>query len=236
MIDKFRNGGGVPYSSYPRFHEAMREISGATFDATLIDVTLPLVPGAIELLAAGIRVADVGAGSGHAINVMAKAFPTSNFVAIDFSEEALSVGRAEAAEWGLANTTFVAADAANLSGDDQYDLITTFDAVHDQADPQGMVNGIFASLAPGGYWLCVDIQASSHVGENLDHPMGTFLYSISCQHCMTVSLAYEGEGLGAMWGVHKAREVFTEAGFVDIVIHNVEGDPTNNYYVCHKPD
>ena len=85
-----------------------------------------------------------------------------------------------------------------------------------------------------GYWLCVDVQASSHVGENLDHPMGTFLYSISCQHCMTVSLAYDGEGLGAVWGVQKAREVFANAGFTDMTIHNVEVDPLNNYYVCLK--
>jgi 2-polyprenyl-3-methyl-5-hydroxy-6-metoxy-1,4-benzoquinol methylase len=235
LVDKFRNGGGVPYSSYPRFHAAMADVSNCVFDAALVDATLPLVPGAVERLEAGITVADVGCGSGHAVNVMAKAFPNSQFVGIDFSDEALATGRAEAEAWGLTNASFVAQDAAKLTGDPTYDMITTFDAVHDQADPQAMVNGIFDSLAPGGYWLCVDVQGSSHVGENLDHPLGTFLYGVSCSHCMTVSLAYGGVGLGAMWGVQKAREVFAAAGFRDISVHNVEGDFFNNYYVCHKP-
>lgn len=234
LVDKFHNGGGVPYSSYPRFHKAMAEMSGAIVDASLLEVTLPLVPGAIDRLKEGITVADVGCGSGHAINVMAQAFPNSTFVGMDFSDEALTNGRNEAKAWGLTNASFRAQDAAKLTGDETFDMITTFDAVHDQADPQGMVDGIYKSLAPGGDWLCVDIQASSHVGENLDHPLGTFMYSVSCSHCMTVSLAYDGEGLGAMWGVQKAREVFTNAGFTNIDVHNIEGDPMNNYYVCRK--
>jgi SAM-dependent methyltransferase len=234
LIDKFRNGGGVPYSSYPNFHEAMAEVSGQVFDATLVDIALPLIPGAVERLNAGISVADMGCGSGHAINVMAKAFPNSTFVGMDFAESALTAGRTEAAAWGLGNATFRVQDAAKLTGEETFDLITTFDAVHDQADPQGMVDGIHRALKPGGYWLCVDIQASSHIGENLNHPLGPFMYGVSCSHCMTVSLAYDGDGLGAMWGVQKAREVFAKAGFTDVAVHNVPGDPTNNYYVCHK--
>ena len=234
LVDKFRHGGGVPYSSYPRFHEAMAEMSGAVFDAGLVEGTLPLVPGLVDKLRAGIDVADVGTGRGHAVNVMAKAFPSSRFVGFDFVEVALERGRAEAAAWGLTNATFKVQDAAKLDGTDQFDFMTTFDAVHDQADPQAMVNGIHRSLRPGGYWLCVDVQGSSYVGENLNHPLGTFIYSVSCQHCMTVSLAYDGEGLGAMWGVQKAREVFAKAGFESVAIHNLPGDPMNNYYVCRK--
>jgi len=236
LVEKFRHGGGVPYSSYGRFHEAMAEMSGSIFDASLVEMSLPLVPGMVEKLTAGGAVADVGTGSGHAINVMAKAFPSSQFVGFDFAEEALERGRAEAKEWGLSNAQFAVQDAAKLDQSSQFDFMTTFDAVHDQADPQAMVNGIFRALKPGGYWLCVDVQGSSHVGENLNHPLGTFIYSVSCQHCMTVSLAYDGVGLGAMWGVQKAREVFAEAGFDKIDVHNVPSDPMNNYYVCHKPE
>ena len=89
-------------------------------------------------------------------------------------------------------------------------------------------------LQAGGYWHCVDVGASSHIGENIDLPMGTFGYTMSCMHCMTVSLAYGGEGLGTMWGVQKARELFTDSGFEKIEIHTVDGDLFNNYYVCHK--
>ncbi len=189
----------------------------------------------IERLDSGIRVADIGCGSGHAINVLAKRFPKSEFIGVDFSAEALERARSEAAELGISNAFFLEQDAAGLGGGETFDFITTFDAVHDQAHPQEMVNGIHAVLKEGGYWLCVDIQASSHVGENLQHPLGTFMYSISCAHCMTVSLAYDGDGLGAMWGVQKAREIFDAAGFSDIEVHNVPGDAMNNYYVCRKP-
>ncbi len=234
VIDKFRHGGGVPYSSYTRFHEAMADLSGAIFDANLVSATLPLVPGVVERLEAGIDVADIGTGSGHAINVMAKAFPKSRFVGFDFSEEAVERGRAEAKAWELTNATFEAKDVAALDDSLQFDFITTFDAIHDQAKPREVVAGIHRMLKPDGYWLCVDVQASSHVGENVEHPMGAFMYTISCMHCMTVSLAYDGEGLGAMWGVQKAREIFTDAGFGPIQIHTLPGDPMNNYYVCQK--
>jgi 2-polyprenyl-3-methyl-5-hydroxy-6-metoxy-1,4-benzoquinol methylase len=235
VIDKFHNGGGVPYSSYGRFQVTMAEMSAMVFDASLVDATLPLVPGIVERLRDGIEVADIATGSGHAINVMAKAFPNSRFVGYDFSEEGIAVGRKEAADWGLTNATFEAKDVATLDEPERFDFITTFDAVHDQAKPRAVVKAIYDALKPGGYWLCVDVQASSHVGENVDHPLGTFGYTVSCMHCMTVSLAYDGEGLGAMWGVHQARDLFSDAGFVDIQVHTNDGDPFNNYYVCRKP-
>jgi SAM-dependent methyltransferase len=235
LVECFRHGGGVPYESYQRFHEVMAESSGKRFDALLVDTVLPLAPGVVELLERGVSVADVGTGRGHAVNVMARAFPRSNFVGIDFSDAALDVGRDEAKEWGLDNATFLAADAAAMTDEDVYDFMTTFDAVHDQAHPRDMVDGIYRSLKPGGQWLCADIRASSHVGENLDHPMGTFMYAVSCQHCMSVSLAYDGEGLGAMWGVQQAKSLFASSGFADISVHTLDFDPTNNYYVCRKP-
>lgn len=234
IIDKFHNGGGVPYSEYNGFHRVMAEVSGAQFDAGLVDHMLPLVPGLIEAFGTGVEVADVGTGSGHAVNVMAQAFPNSHFVGYDFSEEAIAAARVEATSMGLSNTEFEVRDAATLDSSRQFDYVTTFDAVHDQAHPRAMVKGVHAILKDGGYWLCADICASSHVGENRDHPIAVFGYTVSCMHCMSVSLAYDGEGLGAMWGVHKAREIFAEAGFAHIVVENIRIDPSNNYYVCKK--
>lgn len=234
IVDAFKNGGGVPYSQFPRFQELMREESAGVFDATLIESTLPLVPELIDRLQRGIEVADVGCGAGHAINLMAKAFPKSRFTGYDFSDEGVGRGRAEAKEWGLTNATFEIKDAASLDASKQFDLITTFDSIHDQAKPRRVLKGIYDALKPGGTYLCVDIAASSEVHENKDHPLGPFLYTISTMHCMTVSLALGGEGLGTAWGEQKARELMEEAGFRNITVKQVEGDIMNNYYITTK--
>ena len=234
IVESFQKGGGVPYSEYPKFTKLMAEESAQTFDATLIEATLPLVPGLVERLHAGIEVADIGCGSGHAINLMAQAFPSSRFIGYDFSEEAIAAGRAEAANLGLTNAEFEEKDAANLDGTRQFDLITAFDAVHDQAQPTQMLKGIADSLKSDGVFLCVDIAASSDVADNVEHPMGPFLYTISTMHCMTVSLALNGEGLGTVWGEQKARQMLVDAGFTDVQVERVEGDMLNNYYIARK--
>ncbi len=234
IVGCFKTGGGVPYAAYPRFQELMREESAQVFDATLIDVTLPLVPGLVERLQAGIDVADVGCGAGHAVNLMAGAFPHSRFLGYDFSEEGIETGRAEAKTMGLSNARFEVKDAATLDGSAQFDLVTVFDAVHDQARPARVLKGIADSLRTGGVFLCVDIAASSHLHENLDHPLAPFLYTVSTMHCMTVSLAYDGDGLGTVWGEQKARQMLADVGFTDVDVRRVEGDIINNYYIARK--
>ena len=232
LLHAFKNGGGVPYSSFPTFAKLMAEQSARFFDYNLIDAKIPLVSGIVEKLEAGIEVADLGCGSGHAINLMAKQWPQSRFTGFDFSEEAIGRARAEAAEMGLANAGFEVQDVANMPGEDRFDFITTFDAVHDQANPAGMLESVARTLRPGGAYLCADIKASSRVEDNLDHPMGQFFYTVSLFHCMTVSLALDGEGLGAMWGEQRALEMFGDAGFTKIDVETVDGDPINNYYIA----
>ncbi len=234
LVDCFRNGGGVPYSAYPRFQRLMSEASGAIHDAALIDAILPLVPGLPERLAKGIDVADIGCGSGHAINLMARAFSASRFVGYDFSEEGVQVGRREAEALGLTNARFEARDVTRLELQHRFDLVTAFDSIHDQAQPAKVLAGIFEALRPDGVFLMVDIGASSNVHENLDFPMGTFMYTVSCMHCMTVSLALDGAGLGAMWGEQTALRMLAEAGFTKVDVRRVEGDRTNSYYVAMK--
>ncbi len=234
IVDCFRNGGGVPYSAYPTFQKLMAEESAQVFDATLIDVTLPLAPGLVARLKNGINVADIGCGQGHAINLMAKAFPSSRFVGYDFSEEGVATGRAEAGDMGLSNARFEVKDVSKLDETAKYDLITAFDTIHDQAQPRKVLANISRALKDDGVFLCVDIQASSNLEENLEHPLAPMLYSVSTLHCMTVSLALNGEGLGTVWGEQKARELLTEAGFNQIDIEHVEGDIFNAYYICQK--
>jgi 2-polyprenyl-3-methyl-5-hydroxy-6-metoxy-1,4-benzoquinol methylase len=234
IVESFRKGGGVPYSAFENFQKYMAELSAQIVDATLIDVTLELVPGLKARMEQGIDVADLGCGSGHAINVMAKAFPKSRFTGYDFSDEGVAVGRKEAKELGLTNATFEAKDIAELGGKEQFDLITVFDAVHDQAKPRQVLKNIHNLLRPGGTFLCVDIQASSHLHENIEHPLAPMMYAVSTMHCMTVSLALNGEGLGTMWGEQKARELLAEAGFPGVDVKTVEGDIFNNYYIAKK--
>jgi SAM-dependent methyltransferase len=234
IVDCFRHGGGVPYSAFPRFQTVMAEDSGAVHDATLIDVTLPLVPGLIDRLRQGIDVADVGCGSGHAVNLMADAFPRSRFTGFDFSDAGITTGRLEAERKGLANALFDKRDAAHLGAADRFDFITTFDAVHDQARPDLVLAGIAKALRPGGVYLCVDTSASSKLADNLDHPLAPFLYTVSCMHCMTVSLADGGMGLGTMWGEQTARKMLGDAGFSSIHTAHIDGDIVNAYIIASK--
>src|ERR687893_2818198 len=234
IVESFKNGGGVPYSAFPRFHEVMAEDSGQTVLPALTDHILPLVDGLTERLEAGIDVLDVGCGSGRALNLMARTFPNSRFLGHDFPEEAIARARAEAQEHGTTNARFEVKDAATLDEEARYDLITTFDAVHDQADPAAVLKGIANALREDGIYLMQDIAGSSHPHNNLDHPIGPFLYTISCMHCMTVSLAQGGEGLGAMWGEEKAKQMLEEAGFKEVEVEQLPHDFQNYYYIATK--
>lgn len=234
VAECFRTGGGVPYDEYPEFHGIQREVSGALHDAMLVDGVIPMIDGLPERLAAGIDVADIGCGAGHAVNLMAEAFPSSRFVGIDLSEQAVAMARDEASEMGLDNAEFRAVDVAGLDAEGEYDFITTFDAIHDQARPAEVLSGINRALKDDGTWLCVDIAGSSNVEQNLDQPMAPFFYAGSTMHCMTVSLAYDGEGLGAMWGEELAVQMFNDAGFGNVDVRTIPGDRVNNYYVCTK--
>jgi len=234
VVECFRHGGGVPYAAYPGLQEQLDNESRPIYDATLVDRTLPVVAGLVERLEAGIDVADVGCGSGHAVNLMAKAFPGSRFTGYDFSDDGVERGRREAEAWGLSNATFEAKDVTNLDAPGRFDLITAFDTIHDQAHPRKVLKEIANALRPDGTFLMVDIAASSNVEDNIEHPLGPTLYAFSCLHCMTVSLALGGEGLGTAWGEQKARELLAEAGFDDVDVRQVEGDIFNNYYVSRS--
>jgi 2-polyprenyl-3-methyl-5-hydroxy-6-metoxy-1,4-benzoquinol methylase len=237
IIRCFREGGGLSYSEFPRFHALMAEESGAVYDDSLIDVVLPLVDGLVERLAAGVDVSDFGCGSGHAINLMAQAFPASRFTGIDFSEEAIATGVQEAARLGLTNATFESHNLAQLdtvSKKEAYDVITVFDAIHDQAQPARVLENIYRALRPGGVLLMADIKASSRLEDNVGVPMSTYLYTTSLMHCMTVSLALDGAGLGAAWGTQLATSMLADAGFDDVRVTQVDSDPINNYYIARK--
>ncbi len=235
IVRCFKEGGGVPYARYARFHEVMAEDSGQSVLPALEEHILALDPGLRERLERGIRVLDVGCGRGKAVNLMARLYPNSRFTGYDLSEEAIAYAQAEARTQGNANAVFAARDLSDFDETAEpgaFDFITTFDAVHDQAAPQRVLKGIRRALAEGGVYLAQDIKGSSHHHGDRDHPIAPLLYTVSCMHCMTVSLAQGGEGLGAMWGKDKALDYFRRAGFRQVAVHELDHDVQNYYYFC----
>jgi 2-polyprenyl-3-methyl-5-hydroxy-6-metoxy-1,4-benzoquinol methylase len=237
ILNCFKVGGGVPYEKFQRFHEVMAEDSGQSVLSSLESHILPLVPGLIEKLKTGITVLDVGCGSGRIINKLASLFPESSFVGMDLSMEAIENARNEAVTLNLPNTTFAVKDLSDFHETaplEKYDLITTFDAIHDQGKPLNVLKGIYKALKKDGVYLMQDISGTSHLEEDKNHPIGTFLYTISCMHCMTVSLAQNGEGLGAMWGEEKTKNYLLQAGFTAVLTQKLAHDIQNNWYVVQK--
>lgn len=231
----FRHGGGVPYSRYPRFHEVMAEESNQTVVAGLREHILPLVPGLIEQLERGIVVLDIGCGKGKALQLLARTFPQSRFTGYDFSEEAIRAARQDAADQGLTNLQFHVRDAGRIADTAVFDLVTAFDAIHDQMRPDLVLANIRRALKPGGTFLMQDIQGSGCVHGDKDYLLAPFVYTISCMHCMTVSLANGGMGLGAAWGKEKALELLRDAGFGDVRVDTLPHDIINYYYITHAP-
>ena len=237
IVECFRKGGGVPYERFARFHEVMAEDSGLSVLPALDDRILPLVPGITDRLREGIRVLDVGCGRGRALLKMAQDYPNSQFVGLDLSAEAIEWAQNEARRLGLTNVRFERRDASDFdttAEPEAFDFVTTFDAVHDQAQPLAVLKGIARTLKNDGVYLMQDIHAHTHVHNNMEHPLGTLLYTVSCMHCMTVSLAQGGVGLGAMWGREQAMDLLREAGFSEIEVNQLDHDPQNDYYVVRK--
>jgi SAM-dependent methyltransferase len=234
LVTCFREGGGIPYAKYrPDFTCHMDQTWRRIYDETLISGFLGRVPSLQQRLAGGIRVLDVGCGSGHALNVMAREYPRSRFVGYDIGEDAIADARSEAHRMDLANARFDVVDVAKLPAAPRHDLITAFDAIHDQLDPATVLRRIHDALADDGTFLMIDFKFSSAVDGNINNPFAPLYYGISLMHCMTVSLAYGGAGLGAVWGIEKAKQMLADAGFSRVEVLD-SPRPQNCIYVCRK--
>ncbi|GGA26504.1 class I SAM-dependent methyltransferase [Okeania sp. KiyG1] len=232
IVNHFHKGGGVSYSAYPDFMNLWAEINADRFDATITQKILPLIPDVVEKMRQGVDILDIGCGDGHVLNLMAKAFPNSRFTGYDFLENGINAAREKAQSLGLTNVNLEVQDLTTFNEPNKYALITAFDVIHDMAQPAKVLKLIADSLQPDGTFLMVDLAASSHLHENLDNPLGSWLYTTSCMHCMTVSLGQNGAGLGAMWGEQKALKMLNEAGFINVDIQQIPEDIFNNYYIA----
>ncbi len=234
VIECFQNGGGVPYSEFrPDFTDYMDASWRLLYDGLLIKGFLPLVKGLPERLTGGIRVADLGCGTGHAINLMAREYPASDFVGYDIAADAIDRARAEARDMSLSNARFEVADVSRLPAKDEFDLITSFDAIHDQRDPAAVLRNAAMALAREGVYLAIEPRASSNLEDNVQNPFAPWMYGVSVLHCMTVSLAVGGAGLGTVWGEQTARRLLAEAGFGSVEAVDAPG-PQNTIFVCRR--
>lgn len=234
IIDCFRTGKGMAYGDYPCFHQIMAEDSGQTVVASLFDVILPLADSLIGRLEAGIDVLDAGCGRGLALIEMAKRFPKSRFTGYDLCADAVDYANETVRSAGLSNVRFEQKDLTGYDEKARFDLITSFDAVHDQKDPQALISALRGALKPGGVYLMQDIGGSAKLENNLDFPMATMLYAVSCVHCTPVSLGQGGLGLGTMWGWETAEAMLKSAGFASVERHVLPHDPMNVWFVARS--
>lgn len=234
VIECFKTGGGVPYSAFmPEFTTFMDDLWRRIYDDQLIEGFLAVAPAIPARLRSGSRAADVGCGTGHALNLMAREYPASSFVGYDLNEASIEQARAEAVAMELTNVRFEVQDIAHLTAEPKLDLITAFDAIHDQKRPQDVLGAISDALEPDGIFFLMDIKAASDVESNKSNRFAPFIYGISLLHCMTVSLAEGGAGLGTAWGEQLARRLLAEAGFNHVDFYD-SPRPQNCIYVCRK--
>lgn len=206
-----RHGGGVGFEEFGL--NAIKGIDRGNAPSQRVFLTkrwLGAIPGIVDRLEEGATVADVGCGAGTAAIEMATAFPRSRVFGFDVSEESLAIARSRGE--AIANLAFERYAMEDIPIDPPFDLITTFDVVHDLANPLAGLRRIREALAPEGVYLMMEPNTSSSLEDNL-HPIGALFYGISALHCMTQSLAQGGAGLGAAWGRERTEEYAREAGF-----------------------
>ncbi len=232
LIDAFRHGGGVPQSAFDHnMWDGMARFSSGWFENLLVQHWIPAMPRVRTLLEGGADVADVGCGHGRAILKLAQTYPNSRFTGYEAFEPSVVRARTEASNAGLdGQVRFELADPGR-GLPRLYDVITTFDVVHDAIDPGGLLRSIRQALRPGGAYVCLDINCSDKLEENVG-PLGALFSTFSILYCMTTSLAHSGEGLGTLGLPEvKLRELCRDAGFSQLERIPLE-NPFNNLYLA----
>jgi 2-polyprenyl-3-methyl-5-hydroxy-6-metoxy-1,4-benzoquinol methylase len=230
LVDAFRDGGGVPQSAYgAEVTESIERFTAPWFEHMLVQQWLPLMPDTLAKLEEGAIVCDVGCGRGRALSKLAAAFPRSRLVGYDIYEPAIQAARARVQDAGVADRVRLEVRDAAQSLGERFDVVTTFDVLHDSVDPLGILSAIRSALSSDGRYVCLEINCADRPQENLG-PLGTVLYGLSLAYCLPVSLAEGGAGLGTL-GLPKSRlsELASEAGFSKVRRVPID-DPFNSVY------
>jgi SAM-dependent methyltransferase len=214
LSDAFRKGGGVPFSDFgPDIVQAIERLFQAGYRAWVASQWIPAVPDIHSRLKDGGDAAEVGCGAGQCLIPVAQAFAKSRFTGFDVDSTSIARAREKAAKAGVTDrVTFEQIPAENIPHRDRFDLAMAFNCIHDMAHPRDALAGIQRALKPGGVLLWSEADASGRLEDNLT-PVGRTMYGASTMHCMTVSLAQNGDGLGVVIGEDRAREMGLAAGF-----------------------
>jgi len=223
--DSMVSGQGVPYSAYqPEFSAGQDRLNAPLYEQFLINDFVASADGVIEKLDQGAQVADIGCGGGQALALLGARFPRSSFTGYDTDEHALGIGRERVATEGLGNVHLQLTDVSGLDLANSADLILAVDAIHDQGHPEEVLQSVVRSLRPGGTFLMVEPLATGQIDIDVQHPMAPMMYGTSLGHCVQVSLAAGGPGLGSMWGRAKAIPMLQAAGFADVSVYESPAD------------
>ncbi|MFT3804550.1 MAG: methyltransferase domain-containing protein [Burkholderiaceae bacterium] len=215
LVDDFRQGSGIPFTAFgDALPVAFEQMNRSVYEKRLVSSWLPELPGIVERLAAGGRALDIGCGTGVVPITLARAFAGAHVEGLDVDARSIELARMNAREAGVADRVVLrVAGADDVPASPGYDLITTFDVIHDLPDPLGALRAIRGALTADGTYLMVEPKVEDRLAANVGNPFARMLYAISCMHCVPQSLSQGGEGLGACWGPARARRLVEQAGF-----------------------
>lgn len=232
LADAFRTGVGLTYDRLgpSAAHQTERSL-GPWARLALVPLIVPALDDVGDKLAAGARVADVGCGAGVALLALARAYPASTFVGYDLSTHAIDRARAKIAEAGVSNVTVEVQRAEDLPAGSGFDLVLTFDCLHDMTRPDLAASAIRAAVADDGTWLVKDIRSTGVWEKDLRNPVLAMMYGFSVQTCMSSALSEPGgAGLGTLgFNPRVAEATARAAGFTRFRAHDFD-DPANLYY------
>jgi ubiquinone/menaquinone biosynthesis C-methylase UbiE len=214
VTQAFRTGSGVGWPEHDdEVFLGCERFFRPGYAANLVASWLPALDGVEAKLRAGARVADIGCGHGASTALMARAYPNSTFTGSDCHEESVSRARKRIADEGLGGqVTFEVASAQDFAGG-PYDLVTSFDCLHDMGDPVGAARHIKEMLTPDGTWMVVEPYAGNTVSDNLN-PVGRVYYSFSTFLCVPNALSQDGGySLGAQAGEESIGRLVRDAGY-----------------------
>ena len=215
-----RGDGGIDWADWPSATAAqVQRFFRTAYIHELRTTWFPAVPGLVERLEAGVRVADVGCGHGLSTLLMGDHWPASSFVGVDFDKPSIAAARANAVEAvGPPNVSFLVGDATEpLSG--EYDVVVFFDALHDMGDPASALREAYASLCQGGIVLAIEPWSNDRLEDGIGNPLVQLDYALSTSVCTPCALAQQGRrAMGNQGGPTPRLELLTAAGFRDPIV------------------